>query len=77
MRGCAWWIAAGVPATMQMQQASSPVGREPSPAIANYRFRALKVPPGAPRNEPASCEAGVSPGSSKWQTRRLPKPFSK
>ncbi len=25
----------------------------------------------------AACEAGVSPGRSKWQTHRLPKPFSK
>jgi hypothetical protein len=34
------------------KQASSPVSGGDNPAIASYRFRPLKVPPGAPRNEP-------------------------
>jgi hypothetical protein len=40
IRGCAWWIAEGEPATMQ--QASSRALE--NPAIGSYRFRALKVP---------------------------------
>jgi hypothetical protein len=31
-----------------------------NPAIASYRLRALKVPPVAPRSEPADRAAGVS-----------------
>src|SRR5580704_16062284 len=43
-----WWTAEGEPATMQQ----APSRALENPAIANYRFRALKVPPGAPRNDP-------------------------
>ncbi len=32
------------------QEAASPTRRGDSPAIASYRFRALKVPPGTPWN---------------------------
>ena len=43
-----------------MQQASSRALE--NPAIASYRFRALKVPPGTPRNEPGTAgrQGGLS-----------------
>jgi hypothetical protein len=31
-------------------------------AIAGYRLTAIKVPPGAQRNEPTACEAAASEG---------------
>ena len=44
IRGCAYFVAErGGPATTQ--QAASPAGSGDNPAIASYRFRALKVPP--------------------------------
>jgi hypothetical protein len=61
IRGCARWIAGRWPATLQ--QASSRALE--NPAIARYRFRALKVPPGTPRNDPGGTSGRRGASRSK------------
>jgi hypothetical protein len=69
IRGCAWWIAGGGGGQPQCNNATGVFAG--NPAIAGYRFRALKVPPGTPpRNEPGmSRRSGWSgecgPGNAK------------